>query len=140
MFSAAVKKLNFNQAKQAIRPDQIFLVRGKDTSGRRAWYYVLVDKNKREVFKGKEGISILRLPVPIALMASPEAGSSTRVISARVFNRASIVMFSLFFIFFFCVFFFSLLSFGFSFLTLFSFYLGVFLGLFSYILFSSFNF
>jgi hypothetical protein len=61
MFSAAIKKMHFSQAMQITRPDQIFLVRGKDTHGRTAWYYVLVDRVKRDSFKGKAGVPFLRL-------------------------------------------------------------------------------
>lgn len=61
MFGSALQKINFAQQIYASRPDHIFLVRGKDLSGRRAWYYVMVDKGKRDAFKSREGIPSLNL-------------------------------------------------------------------------------
>lgn len=61
MFSAAVKRMHFMQKIEAARPEQIFLVRGKDMSGKRAWYYILVDKNMREIFRKKGGVPFLKL-------------------------------------------------------------------------------
>ena len=43
---------NFAESTKKSRLDCLFLVRGKD-NGRSAWHYVLVDKNKREMFLAK---------------------------------------------------------------------------------------
>src|SRR5262249_30639635 len=61
MFSAAAKKLHFTRQIQYSRPDHIFLVRGYDDNDRRAWYYVMADKGKREVFKAQNGSMQLAL-------------------------------------------------------------------------------
>ena len=61
MFGSALRKINFAQQVYASRPDHIFLVRGKDISGRSAWYYVIVDNGKRDAFKSREGIPSLNL-------------------------------------------------------------------------------
>jgi hypothetical protein len=61
MFSAALKKVGYAQNMHFTRPDQIFLVRGRDTSGERAWYYVMVDRAKRDVFKSRAGVAFMNL-------------------------------------------------------------------------------
>ena len=62
MFASALKKkLNFAQTMQAARPDHIFLVRGNDISGEAAWYYIMVDRGKREAFRNQNGVSRLSL-------------------------------------------------------------------------------
>ena len=43
------------------RGSDIYLVRGQDTTGRQAWYYVLVDKAKKRAFEGREGTPDLKL-------------------------------------------------------------------------------
>lgn len=61
MFASALKK-KFNYAQSvATRPDHIFLVRGKDTTGERAWYYVMIDRGKREAFKSQHRVPYLKL-------------------------------------------------------------------------------
>jgi hypothetical protein len=61
MFASALKK-KFNYAQRiASRPDHIFLVRGKDTSGERAWYYVMIDHGKRDMFRNQNGVPYLKL-------------------------------------------------------------------------------
>jgi len=55
------KTASFLQAVQSNRPELIFLVRGKDVSGQRAWYYVLVDRNKRDVFSARNGAASVNL-------------------------------------------------------------------------------
>ena len=49
MFPADLFK-SFAQKLQSSRAEGIFLVRGKDPAGRAAWYYVEVDKAKRDFF------------------------------------------------------------------------------------------
>ncbi len=62
MFASALKKkLNFANGLQAERPDHIFLVRGLDTTGHNAWYYVMVDRGKRESFRTQAGSPLLKL-------------------------------------------------------------------------------
>ncbi|MBY0407101.1 MAG: hypothetical protein K2Q01_05365 [Rickettsiales bacterium] len=62
MFASALKKkLNFSQAMQAERPDHIFLVRGQEASGESAWYYIMVDRGKREAFRAQSGVRQLTL-------------------------------------------------------------------------------
>ena len=62
MFATALKKkLNFAQGLQAERPDHIFLVRGQDANGDNAWYYILVDHGKRDAFREKGGVALLKL-------------------------------------------------------------------------------
>ena len=62
MFSSVLKKkLNYTQSLHAQRPDHIFLVRGKDTSGDEAWYYIQVEKGKRDLFIRQGGVAILDL-------------------------------------------------------------------------------
>ncbi len=61
MFAAALKKLSFTRQVEASRADHIFLVRGRDASGQRAWYYLLVDKGKRDMFRSREGVPYLKL-------------------------------------------------------------------------------
>ncbi|QXK92002.1 hypothetical protein HL033_00205 [Neoehrlichia mikurensis] len=46
------KRESFAESAKKSRIDCLFLVRGKD-KGRCAWHYVLVDKNKREMFLAK---------------------------------------------------------------------------------------
>ncbi|MDM8335468.1 hypothetical protein [Wolbachia pipientis] len=50
--SRTVNKGSFADAARRSRSDLIYLVRGKDR-GRSAWHYVLVDKDKREMFLAK---------------------------------------------------------------------------------------
>ena len=57
--SVLKKKLNHAQTLQAQRPDHIFLVRGKDTTGEDAWYYVQVERGKREAFLRQGGVALL---------------------------------------------------------------------------------
>lgn len=60
MFSSSLKKrLSFTQTEETKATDSVFLVRGADTSGEHAWYYVLVDKNKRAMFKAQSGTDML---------------------------------------------------------------------------------
>jgi hypothetical protein len=62
MFATALKKkLNYTNAMQSERPDHIFLVRGQDTSGESAWYYIMVDKGKRDAFRAQSGVHQLTL-------------------------------------------------------------------------------
>lgn len=61
MFATAFKKLSFTRNVVVSRPDHIFLVRGRDAAGERAWYYVMVDKGKRDAFKSQEGVPFLKL-------------------------------------------------------------------------------
>jgi hypothetical protein len=35
----------------ASRPDSIYLVRGSDSTGRAAWYYLMVEKLKKRLFE-----------------------------------------------------------------------------------------
>ena len=55
------KKGSFVSSLFASRPDCIFLVKGKDTTNRQAWYYVLVDKAKKDMFEGIQGTQSLNL-------------------------------------------------------------------------------
>ncbi|OWZ24931.1 hypothetical protein [Wolbachia endosymbiont of Wuchereria bancrofti] len=50
--SRTVNERSFADATRRSRSDLIYLVRGKDR-GRSAWHYVLVDKDKREMFLAK---------------------------------------------------------------------------------------
>lgn len=50
--SRVVNKRSFAEATKRSRADCVFLVRGKDR-GRSAWHYVLVDKDKKEMFLAK---------------------------------------------------------------------------------------
>lgn len=50
--SRAVNERSHADAARRSRSDLIYLVRGKDR-GRSAWHYVLVDKDKREMFLAK---------------------------------------------------------------------------------------
>ena len=50
--SRTVNERSFADATRRSRSDLIYLVRGKDR-GRSAWHYVLVDKDKREMFVAK---------------------------------------------------------------------------------------
>ncbi|MGL9688293.1 MAG: hypothetical protein ACR5K6_00630 [Wolbachia sp.] len=50
--SRTVNERSFADATRRSRSDLIYLVRGKD-HGRSAWHYVLVDKDKREMFLAK---------------------------------------------------------------------------------------
>lgn len=43
------------------RPDQLFLVRGRDDRGQNAWYYIAVDRDKRDIFKASNGTRSLNL-------------------------------------------------------------------------------
>lgn len=55
------KKGSFVSSFFASRPDCIFLVKGKDTTNRAAWYYVLVDKAKKDIFENIDGNQPLNL-------------------------------------------------------------------------------
>lgn len=55
------KKGSFVSSLFASRPDCIFLVKGKDTTNRQAWYYVLVDKSKKDMFENIQGTQSLNL-------------------------------------------------------------------------------
>lgn len=55
------KKGSFVSSLFASRPDCIFLVKGKDTTNRQAWYYVLVDKSKKSMFESIQGTQSLNL-------------------------------------------------------------------------------
>lgn len=55
------KKGSFVSSLFASRPDCIFLVKGKDTTNRAAWYYVLVEKTKKDMFENIEGSQSLNL-------------------------------------------------------------------------------
>jgi hypothetical protein len=55
------KTTSFLQTVQFNRPELVFLVRGKDVSGQHAWYYVLVDRNKRDVFAARNGAASVDL-------------------------------------------------------------------------------
>lgn len=55
------KKGSFVSALFGSRPDCIFLVKGKDTTNRPAWYYVMVDKSKKDTFEHIEGKQSLNL-------------------------------------------------------------------------------
>ena len=62
MFASALKKkLHFTATAQAQRSDHIFLVRGLDTTGQNAWYYVMADTGKRDAFRSKSGVALLKL-------------------------------------------------------------------------------
>lgn len=61
MIAFALKKISFAKAIEISRPDHIFLIRGRDASGERAWYYVIIDKGKLDLFKAKIGTPFLRL-------------------------------------------------------------------------------
>lgn len=61
MFSSALKKASYAQALYTSRPDQIFLVRGRDSTGERAWYYVMVDRTKRDSFKSRSGVPFMNI-------------------------------------------------------------------------------
>ena len=61
MFSAAFKKFGFTRQVIVSRPDHIFLVRGRDAAGERAWYYIMIDKGKRDAFRNQEGVPFLKL-------------------------------------------------------------------------------
>ncbi|MDG7056466.1 MAG: hypothetical protein LKM44_03195 [Wolbachia endosymbiont of Meromenopon meropis] len=50
--SRIVNDRSFANATRRSRSDLIYLVRGKDR-GKSAWHYVLIDKNKREMFLAK---------------------------------------------------------------------------------------
>ncbi|QKX03073.1 hypothetical protein GOY07_02600 [Wolbachia endosymbiont of Litomosoides sigmodontis] len=50
--SRTVNERSFADATRRSRSDLIYLVRGKDR-GRSAWHYVLVDKDKKEMFLAK---------------------------------------------------------------------------------------
>ncbi len=50
--SRTINERSFADATRRSRSDLIYLVRGKDR-GRSAWHYVLVDKDKREMFLAK---------------------------------------------------------------------------------------
>lgn len=50
--SRVMNKRSFADAAKYSRADCVFLVRGKDR-GRSAWHYVLVDKDKKEMFLAK---------------------------------------------------------------------------------------
>ncbi|MDX1974460.1 MAG: hypothetical protein SFT92_02165 [Rickettsiales bacterium] len=52
------KKTSFADAR-SLRPDQIFLVRGRDHKSKSAWYYVAVDTDKRDIFKSRQGTTVL---------------------------------------------------------------------------------
>lgn len=42
---------SFTDIVKSSRTSDIFLIRGKDTTGRRAWYYLLVEKTKKRLFE-----------------------------------------------------------------------------------------
>ncbi|KLT22660.1 hypothetical protein wVul_1025 [Wolbachia endosymbiont of Armadillidium vulgare str. wVulC] len=50
--SRTINERSFADATRRSRSDLIYLVRGKDR-GRSAWHYVLIDKEKREMFLAK---------------------------------------------------------------------------------------
>ncbi len=61
-----MKKNNFSQKFQSsktppARADHLFLVRGLDDAGKQSWYYILVDKGKRDAFRAREGRPSLNL-------------------------------------------------------------------------------
>ena len=60
MHTTAVKNTRHGNVHTA-RTNNIFLVRGMDTTGKQAWYYVLVDKSKRDIFKSRNGVPHLKL-------------------------------------------------------------------------------
>jgi hypothetical protein len=45
------KSKSFADIVQSSRADCIYLVRGNDSTGRAAWYYVMVDKLKKRIFE-----------------------------------------------------------------------------------------
>ena len=55
------RKGSFVSSLFASRPDCIFLVKGKDTTNRQAWYYVTVDKSKKDTFESLQGAQSLNL-------------------------------------------------------------------------------
>ena len=62
MFATALKKkLSFTHGLQAQHPDHIFIVRGLDTTGEHAWYYVMIDRGKRDVFRAQSGVALLKI-------------------------------------------------------------------------------
>lgn len=62
MFTTALKKkLNFAHSLLAENPDHIFLVRGIDTTGDNAWYYVMIDRGKRDAFRNQNGVDLLNI-------------------------------------------------------------------------------
>lgn len=61
MFATALRKFTFTRHVEGARAEHLFLVRGRDASGQKAWYYVLVDKSKRDAFRVREGQAFLKL-------------------------------------------------------------------------------
>lgn len=55
------QKNSFVSSLFASRADCIFLVKGKDTTNRQAWYYVMVEKSKKHLFEEVEGSQPLNL-------------------------------------------------------------------------------
>ncbi|MBV8938840.1 MAG: hypothetical protein JO089_03250 [Alphaproteobacteria bacterium] len=45
------ERKSFTDVVQSSRADNIYLVRGNDSTSRHAWYYVMVDKMKKRLFE-----------------------------------------------------------------------------------------
>lgn len=45
------ERKSFAESVASSRTDCVYLIRGNDSTGRAAWYYVLVDKPKKRVFE-----------------------------------------------------------------------------------------
>lgn len=54
-------KGGFAQKVATSKPDHIFLVRAQDHTNRNAWYYVQVDRGKRDAFRARNGAASVTL-------------------------------------------------------------------------------
>lgn len=61
MIQPIQKKTSFVDQIASSRGSDIYLVRGKDTTDRQAWYYVLVERTKKRAFEAREGTPNLKL-------------------------------------------------------------------------------
>lgn len=60
MFATNLKKhFSFAQSEDAKDTNRVFLVRGCDSTNNLAWYYVLVDREKCNMFKAQSGTDTL---------------------------------------------------------------------------------